>query len=151
MGDDPRRTYIESGVSDPARVKALYDLGFNDVLLHGWVKQGVLVLALFRRLKGGSGGSNYFDREFFYREDESPRPTLGSPNEAAVLHLSLDRREDRRIGKLPLQERRSVEYMVCREAAAAATNAVAVDVETTAVHGAAPFRGLALFEQKAPD
>jgi hypothetical protein len=38
-----------------------------DVQLHGWVKQGVLVLALFRRFKDAIGESSYFDREFFYR------------------------------------------------------------------------------------
>jgi hypothetical protein len=63
-------SYVEVGAaSDPARIKALYDLGAMEVLLHGWVKQGVLVLALFRRFKDGSGRSDYFDREFFYRTD----------------------------------------------------------------------------------
>jgi hypothetical protein len=66
--------YTEVGtVSEPAKIKARYDLGLLDVLLHGWVKQGVLVLALFRRFKDESGGSNYFDREFFYRTDEPPK------------------------------------------------------------------------------
>ena len=59
--------------SEPTKIKARYDLGSMDVLLHGWVKQGVLVLALFRRFKDESGGSNYFDREFFYRTDEPPK------------------------------------------------------------------------------
>jgi hypothetical protein len=62
--------YNEAGTaSEPAKIKASYDLGLMDVLLHGWVKQGVLVLALFRRFKAGSTGSNYFDREFFYRTE----------------------------------------------------------------------------------
>jgi hypothetical protein len=60
--------YVEVGVaSDPAKIKVFYDLGSMDVLLHGWIKQGVLVLALFRQFKDGSGRSDYFDREFFYR------------------------------------------------------------------------------------
>jgi hypothetical protein len=60
--------YTEAGTAtDPAKIKARYDLGSMDVLLHGWVKQGVLVLALFRRFKDEGGRSNYFDREFFYR------------------------------------------------------------------------------------
>jgi hypothetical protein len=60
--------YSEIGAtSDPGRIKARYDLGSIDLLLHGWVKQGVLVLALFRRFTDESGKSNYFDREFFYR------------------------------------------------------------------------------------
>jgi hypothetical protein len=65
-------TEVETA-SDPAKVKASYDLGLMDVLLHGWVKQGVLVLAFFRRFKDASGRSNYFDREFFSRTDESPK------------------------------------------------------------------------------
>jgi hypothetical protein len=69
-GTADAETYVEVGAaSDPARIKALYDLGGMEVLLHGWVKQGVLVLALFRRFKDGSDRSNYFDREFFYRTD----------------------------------------------------------------------------------
>jgi hypothetical protein len=60
--------YSEIGaVSEPAKIKARYDLGSMDVQLHGWVKQGVLVLALFRRFKDAIGESSYFDREFFYR------------------------------------------------------------------------------------
>jgi hypothetical protein len=69
--------YTEVGaVSEPAKIKARYDLGLLDVLLHGWVKQGVLVLALFRRFKDESGGSNYFDREFFCRTNE-PLKSVG--------------------------------------------------------------------------
>jgi hypothetical protein len=60
--------YNEIGaVSEPAKIKARYDLGSLDVQMHGWVKQGVLVLALFRRFKDAIGESSYFDREFFYR------------------------------------------------------------------------------------
>jgi hypothetical protein len=60
--------YNEIGaVAEPAKIKASYDLKSMDVQLHGWVKQGVLVLALFRRFKDASGESSYFDREFFYR------------------------------------------------------------------------------------
>jgi hypothetical protein len=63
--------YTEVGAtSEPAKIKAHYDLGSIDLLLHGWVKQGVLVLALFRRFTDERGQSNYFDREFFYRADD---------------------------------------------------------------------------------
>jgi hypothetical protein len=55
---------------EPAKIKARYDLASMEVQLHGWVKQGVLVLALFRRFKDATGESNYFDREFFYRTGE---------------------------------------------------------------------------------
>jgi hypothetical protein len=62
--------YNEIGaVSEPAKIKASYELGSMDVQLHGWVKQGVMVLAMFRRFKDAIGESNYFDREFFYRTD----------------------------------------------------------------------------------
>jgi hypothetical protein len=54
-------------LSEPAKIKARYDLGSMDVQLHGWVKQGVLVLALFRRFEDAIGESSYFDREFFFR------------------------------------------------------------------------------------
>jgi hypothetical protein len=65
--------YSEPGTtsSEPAKIKARYLVGSTDVQLHGWIKQGVLVLALFRRYQDGSGRSNFFDREFFYRTDES--------------------------------------------------------------------------------
>jgi hypothetical protein len=63
--------YNEIGaLVEPAKIKARYDLGTMDVDLHGWVKQGVLVLALFRRFKDATGESSYFDREFFYRTGE---------------------------------------------------------------------------------
>ena len=71
-GGRPRvEIYNEIGaVSEPAKIKASYDLGSMDVQLHGWVKQGVLVLALFRRFKDAVAESSYFDREFFYRTGE---------------------------------------------------------------------------------
>jgi hypothetical protein len=55
------------GRSELSKVRALYDLGFMEVALHGWVKQGVLVLAVFSRFRDESGRSDHFDREFFYR------------------------------------------------------------------------------------
>jgi hypothetical protein len=63
--------YNEIGaLVEPAKIKAQFDLGSMEVQLHGWVKQGVLVLALFRRFRGATGESSYFDREFFYLTDE---------------------------------------------------------------------------------
>ena len=56
--------------SEPAKIKAGYDLGSLDIQIHGWVKQGILVLALYRRFKYASALSNYFDREFFYRTSQ---------------------------------------------------------------------------------
>ncbi|QEH38549.1 hypothetical protein OJF2_71520 [Aquisphaera giovannonii] len=56
-------------LAEPTKMQAAYDFGFMDVLLHAWVKQGVLVIAVFNRFRDGSGRSNYFDREFFYRAE----------------------------------------------------------------------------------
>jgi hypothetical protein len=67
-GTTTAEIYNEIGApSEPAKIKARYDLGSLNVELHGWVKQGVLVLALFRRFRDAPGESSYFDREFFYR------------------------------------------------------------------------------------
>jgi hypothetical protein len=69
-GTTAAEVYNEIGAaSEPAKIKARYDLGSMDVELHGWVKQGVLVLALFRRFRDAPGQASYFDREFFYRTD----------------------------------------------------------------------------------
>ena len=59
----------------PTKVRASYDFGFMDVLLHGWVKQGVLVFAVFSRFRDGSGRSNHFDREFFCRTPADSAPS----------------------------------------------------------------------------
>jgi len=46
---------------------AVYDFGFEEVRLQANVKSGVLVVVTLNRFRDGSGRSNYFDREFFYR------------------------------------------------------------------------------------
>jgi len=51
---------------------ATYDFGFMESDLQAKIKKGVLVVAGFNRFKDGSGRSNYFSREFFYREDQTP-------------------------------------------------------------------------------
>jgi hypothetical protein len=56
----------------PTKVRASYDFGFMEVLLHGWVKQGVLVFAVFSRFQDGLGRSNHFDREFFWKTPANP-------------------------------------------------------------------------------
>jgi hypothetical protein len=55
--------------TEPVKIQAAYDFGFMEFLMHAWVKQGVLVIAHFNRFKDQSRRSNYFDREFFYRDD----------------------------------------------------------------------------------
>jgi hypothetical protein len=62
------------GATEPTKMRAGYDFGFMEVVMHTWVKQGVLVIVLFNRFKDSSGRSNYLDREFFYREDAAPEP-----------------------------------------------------------------------------
>ena len=47
---------------------AFYDFGFMETQLQGHVRQGVLIIAKFDRFKDDSGRSNYFSKEFFYRE-----------------------------------------------------------------------------------
>jgi hypothetical protein len=59
----------DDGATAPEKIMAHHDLGSVDIVLHGWVKQGILVLAIFRKFTDGVGRSNYFDREFFYRAD----------------------------------------------------------------------------------
>jgi hypothetical protein len=56
----------------PTKVRASYNFGFMEVLLHGWVKQGVLVFAVFSRFRDDPGRSNHFDREFFCRTSPDP-------------------------------------------------------------------------------
>jgi hypothetical protein len=46
---------------------AEHDYGFMEVVLYGFLRQGVLVLLTFNRFKDGSARSNYFAKEFFYR------------------------------------------------------------------------------------
>ncbi len=47
---------------------AFYDFGFMETQLQGHVRQGILIIAKFDRFKDNSGRSNYFSKEFFYRE-----------------------------------------------------------------------------------
>jgi len=50
---------------------AEHDFGFKEVVLYGFLRQGVLVLLTFHRFKDGSERSNYFAKEFFYRHSRS--------------------------------------------------------------------------------
>jgi hypothetical protein len=74
-GTDPSERFeapVEFFVDDdaataPEKIMVNQDLGSFSLGIHGWIKQGVLVLAVFRKIKDGSGRSSYFDREFFYK------------------------------------------------------------------------------------
>ena len=57
--------------SDGTKFSAVYDFDFMQVRMHGWVKLGVLVIAVFNHFTDDSGRSNYFDREFFYTVEKS--------------------------------------------------------------------------------
>jgi hypothetical protein len=66
----PAEVFVgEDGGTAPEKLLASRELDTLYLTMHGWVKQGVLVLAIFRRFKGQGGHANYFDREFFYRAD----------------------------------------------------------------------------------
>jgi hypothetical protein len=84
QSDDGLTIHCSSGVRDWGKVaadvfafefdsgqagafSAVYDFGFADVRVQANVKQGVLVVVTLNAFKDGSGRSNYFNREFFYR------------------------------------------------------------------------------------
>ena len=52
--------------TEGTKFAAVYDFDFMLVRMHGWVKLGVLVIAVFNKFTDDSGRSNYFDREFFF-------------------------------------------------------------------------------------
>lgn len=47
--------------------RAIYDLGFADVLLAANTNKGLIIIVAFLNFKDGSGRTNYLCREFFYR------------------------------------------------------------------------------------
>jgi len=67
-GRIPAAVYYErndEGIEQP--FTAAHDFGFMEIVLYGFLRQGVLVLLCFTRFKDGSARSNYFAKEFFYR------------------------------------------------------------------------------------
>jgi hypothetical protein len=63
---------VEIFAEDPAFSQAtsftsFYDLGFMSVWLQTYVVKGVLVVISFTQFRDGSGRSNYFGKEFFFR------------------------------------------------------------------------------------
>ncbi|MEO8499067.1 MAG: hypothetical protein ABI614_28720 [Planctomycetota bacterium] len=57
--------------TEGTKFAAVYDFDFMQVRMHGWVKLGVLVIAVFNRFTDGSGRSSYFDREFFFAIEQA--------------------------------------------------------------------------------
>lgn len=49
---------------------AVYEFGFMETYLQSNVKHGTLVIASCNKFKDGSGRSNYYTREFFYRSED---------------------------------------------------------------------------------
>ena len=67
-GPIPAAVYYErndEGCEQP--FTAEHDFGFKEVVLYGFLRQGVLVLLTFNRFNDGSARSNYYAKEFFYR------------------------------------------------------------------------------------
>jgi hypothetical protein len=54
--------------SKPAGFLARYEFGFAELVLSANEAKGLLIIASFSTFLDGSGRSNYFTREFFYRE-----------------------------------------------------------------------------------
>ncbi|MFT4927440.1 MAG: hypothetical protein ACI8WB_003547 [Phenylobacterium sp.] len=48
------------------KFSADFEFAAINASMHGWVKQGVLVISVFNRYKEADAGHNYFAREFFY-------------------------------------------------------------------------------------
>lgn len=66
----PAQVFVDDDAATMSeKVMANYELTDTSVCMHGWIKQGVLVLAIFRKVKDGSRRVNYFDREFFFKID----------------------------------------------------------------------------------
>jgi hypothetical protein len=52
---------------DPAGFLAVYDFDFMQMFLAANMNKGLLIIASYNSFRDGSGRSNYFSREFFYR------------------------------------------------------------------------------------
>ncbi len=78
-GEVPGGVYAENaGAGRAAAFGALYDFGFLRVHLQGKTNRGVLVLAMFNEFRDGSGRSSYFNREFFYLDEEPARSSASA-------------------------------------------------------------------------
>jgi hypothetical protein len=54
---------------DPAGFFGVYDFDFMQMFLAANMNKGLLIIASYNTFRDGSGRSNYFSREFFYRAD----------------------------------------------------------------------------------
>jgi hypothetical protein len=71
-GDATVEAVYSAGVHSRAAMAfvAKYDFGFMETRLEANLSLGLLVIATFNTFRDGSGRSNYFAREFFYRAPE---------------------------------------------------------------------------------
>lgn len=68
-GETPACIFAADALAtDAMAFSAFYDFDFMETRLQGHVRQGILIIAKFDRFKDDSGRSNYFSKEFFYRE-----------------------------------------------------------------------------------
>ncbi|WDE01643.1 hypothetical protein [Thalassomonas actiniarum] len=58
--------FFDNDISIGNKFSANFDFPSIKASLHGWVKQGVLVISVFNVYKNSDNGRNYFCREFFY-------------------------------------------------------------------------------------
>jgi hypothetical protein len=56
-----------AGASDAVGFHAVYDFGFQRMVLAGNLNKGLIIIASFHMFLDGSPRSNYFTREFFYQ------------------------------------------------------------------------------------
>jgi hypothetical protein len=72
-GDADVEVVYSAGVHSAAAMAfvANYDFGFVETRVEANLSLGLLVIATFNTFRDGSGRSNYFAREFFYRAQES--------------------------------------------------------------------------------
>jgi hypothetical protein len=56
------------GLHQATSFTTFYDFGFMDVRLQTYLAKGVLVIVSYTQFKDDSGRTNYFGKEFFYRQ-----------------------------------------------------------------------------------
>src|SRR5215467_7787062 len=71
-GEAPAELFADlPGLIQATSFTSFHDLRFMSVWLLTYVVKGVLVVVSFTRFQDGSGRSNYFGKEFFYRSREA--------------------------------------------------------------------------------
>jgi len=66
LAEVPVDIFSDNEGSTGNKFSANFDFPNIQASLHGWVKQGVLVISVFNVYKNTDHGRNYFCREFFY-------------------------------------------------------------------------------------